>query len=528
MAIDDTQKLLIGLGVAAIVLWAVNRKSDPETAERRDAAAEGAKTRAERPEASQKSLPEQLFDYLNTEGGAYRKFQRDFDQWYAAMGVAGREDFGWPVGDHLTADAAGLQKRARTHIDELLDLGAQKETVAECKKRDEVLTYALDENNRAKNMQMVREEINQRYQQVNVSVQNVRNDNRSLEFNSHTTQSVHLTEVPKRGGVKRSARTLESGTNSAPTTEVGVGGEPFAKQRRIDGPGEIQTITQPITQPTFDTVGVTYEDEGGDTAVTEAVALPGKDPPPPKKVPRRTETHLPPVSIGTEPTMNTVPKPKPVDARDANAPPKEASKTSQKRKREESRDGGDPSYIVGGDTNESQLASKEKRQKGGVTPAQFAQDVAKGKTTSKVLREGDRTGINGTFDAKIQALAEYFRNRRSVKTLGLAYYQLFDFVPLGDESGTGYYTNIKTGASRTLEKGPNTMFQKVKAWQGKQKGGAMPENEREVAYTVLTSPEYQRWLTIVQNAKKFVNKQQKGVQGAPNTLQPKAYYEKLL
>jgi hypothetical protein len=463
---------------------------------------------------------------LNNEGGAYRKFQRDFDQWYAAMGVAGREEFGWPVGDHLTAAAVELQKRARTHIDELRDLGAQKETVAECKKRDEVLTFVLDENNRAKNMQMVREEINQRYQQINVRIQN--QDNRvRTDFNTHNvtksvTQGVYMTETQgrKRTAVEANLP-LESGTNSAPTTEVAVGGEPFAKQRRIDGPGEIQTITHDAG---FTQTPVTFDDEGGNTARTEAAALPGKGPPPPKEVAAPTETRIPPTTIGTKPTMNTVPKPEPVDPRDANPPPKEASQQGQpaarpKRKRD---------FKEGGDTNESQLEQKEKRQKPAAARAQFASAPEKGakprKSTFTGTAEGDLTGIDGFFDKKMQALLTEFKTQTTLKEAGRVYYEIFEFVPLGDEE-TGYYTNLSTKKRGNLARGPNTMFQKLKA--RRHGGGGIPEDQREVAGIVQASPEYKLWLDIVRYAKTRIEDSQKSMTRVPNTLQPKAYYKKL-
>ena len=123
----------------------------------------------------------------------------------------------------------------------------------------------------------------------------------------------------------------------------------------------------------------------------------------------------------------------------------------------------------------------------------------------------------------MQDILKEFKKQTTLKEAGRVYYEIFDFVPLGDE--TGYYTNIKTGESGTLEKGPNTMFQKLKA--RRHGGGGIPENEREVAGVVQASPEYKRWLDIVRYAKTKIEDEQKKMDGVPNTLQPKAYYEKL-
>jgi hypothetical protein len=142
-------------------------------------------------------------------------------------------------------------------------------------------------------------------------------------------------------------------------------------------------------------------------------------------------------------------------------------------------------------------------------------------------KEGDATRLNSDFAEKLNELKMGFLGAidvGSVKTAGLAFWAMYSFVPLGNEE-TGYYTNLVTGKDGALEKGPNTMFQRI--WNKNKKGGAIPAQMKAVATIVQASPEYKHWRLVLRTEvmPKLNRLQEK--QGMVKNVQGRDFYQKL-
>ena len=109
MAVDNNQKLLIGLAVVAVALYFVNQKTDPKTAERRD---DLARTIKKQPKTEAGATPShQLYLYLTDTNDEYQKFQVKFGQFMIDLQVTG--SYVWPLPETMEARAETLRAGAR-------------------------------------------------------------------------------------------------------------------------------------------------------------------------------------------------------------------------------------------------------------------------------------------------------------------------------------------------------------------------------------------------------------------------------
>ena len=527
MAVDNNQKLLIGLAVVAVALYFVNQKTDPKTAERRDDLARKIK---KQPKTEAGATPsQQLYVYLTDSAGEYQRFRVKWQQWWVDIQITGGLAF--PLPDGTPARAERLRDSAediRNTIRRLAGAAQQRTRESEdaqdfCERARSSVTYLLDQNGKKRNEMQDAQRITQVLKIMNIKIeQHEGGTTISNEWNS--TKELHM---QVGGGTKRPAE----GFNQSPAPSIERGPPTAAKAQQIGAP----TVTMVRDAlPRITQVDLTGDDTNDDGAALVANAQPGNRPPPSVPLPASPKARVEVVPldeyapnegpgavadfVSVDRTEKTVPQTPPPKTAEQNA-----GKPSLKRAREEG-----VNFNQGGGTGESKQTAKKKRgAESGKPPSEMNSARRDGTKTFVGTKEGDLTNINGIFAEKLNDLKMGFLGAidvGSVKTAGLAFWAMYSFVPLGDEE-TGYYTNLTTGKDGALEKGPNTMFQRI--WNKNRSGGAIPAQMKEVAKTVQASPEYQHWRLVLRTEvmPKLNRLQEK--QGMSKSVQPRSFYEKL-
>jgi hypothetical protein len=519
MAVDNNQKLLIGLAVVAVALYFVNQKTDPKTAERRDDLARTIKKQPMKADPGE-TPAELLYRYLTDTNDEYQKFQVKFGQFMIDLQVTG--SYVWPLPETMEVRAEKL----RAGAEELRNTIQRKENAARrrttestaalkrCEAQMQTVSYLLNKSGEQRNAQQVQHTLVNMTKILNLKIEKNEGDTTiSNEWNS--TKELHI-----GGGIKR---TEPEGFNQsiAPSTAIGPPTAAKAQQIAIQGGAVPKQIGAAPANYIGPTVALTAEDKNDGGAALIANAQPGNKQPPSVPLPASPRVEkveldeyasnegngAPSEMTQINLAQNTVAQnPAPVPA------VQDAAKPSLKRAREE------VNFVQGGDTGDT--IKRQKAAAETVKPANGFNDARRDGTTSKVPGPNQRSLINGAFAAKLNDLrTEYLDSMSSVKRAGLALHSIYELVPLGNEE-TGWYTNITTRETFGLEKGPNNMFQRLRL--NKQ----IPENEREVAQTVRASPEYKRWRTVVAE----IWEKQKKLQddsGGPEEIRVKAFYQKL-